>query len=185
MCVVLILVLSLCWWSVDPRPHWVLAPLFFAALPNQPETAPHLDGESDPDPRCGFLRLWHQWATSIRTVSVDNMQLPNNTAAFISTGKQCYCFVNRFTCNWSMQKVHFLIKFCSVCCCSDGGSGGGEPYSSLPAEAQFANSLGLLIVTFGLVVFGLLSNEKWQRPEVDGELIPVSMDVEKVFVMLM
>ncbi|XP_074474778.1 lysosomal membrane ascorbate-dependent ferrireductase CYB561A3-like [Sebastes fasciatus] len=45
---------------------------------------------------------------------------------------------------------------------------GGKPYSSLPAEAKFANSLGLLIVAFGLVVFGILSKDKWRRPETDG-----------------
>ncbi|XP_071322662.1 lysosomal membrane ascorbate-dependent ferrireductase CYB561A3-like [Trachinotus anak] len=45
----------------------------------------------------------------------------------------------------------------------------GEPYSSLPVEAKFANSLGLLIVAFGLVVFGILSKKKWRRPESDGE----------------
>ncbi|XP_041816654.1 cytochrome b ascorbate-dependent protein 3-like [Chelmon rostratus] len=43
----------------------------------------------------------------------------------------------------------------------------GEPYNSLPAE--FANSLCVLIVAFGSVVFGVLSRSKWQRPETDGE----------------
>ncbi|KAG7238641.1 hypothetical protein INR49_030715 [Caranx melampygus] len=66
-----------------------------------------------------------------------------------------------------------------------GGDGGGEPYSSLPVEAQFANSLGLLIVAFGLVVFGLLSKKEWQRTETDGEQILVSMDAEMVFIMLL
>ncbi|XP_036973399.1 cytochrome b ascorbate-dependent protein 3-like isoform X2 [Acanthopagrus latus] len=51
-----------------------------------------------------------------------------------------------------------------------------EPYSSLPAEAKFVNSLGLLIVAFGLVTFGILSNKKWQRPEEDAESVQVSMD---------
>uniref|UniRef100_A0A671X6K5 Lysosomal membrane ascorbate-dependent ferrireductase CYB561A3 n=1 Tax=Sparus aurata TaxID=8175 RepID=A0A671X6K5_SPAAU len=41
---------------------------------------------------------------------------------------------------------------------------------SLPAEAKFVNSLGLLIVAFGLVTFGILSNEKWQRFELPGSI---------------
>ncbi|XP_044030222.1 lysosomal membrane ascorbate-dependent ferrireductase CYB561A3-like [Siniperca chuatsi] len=45
----------------------------------------------------------------------------------------------------------------------------GEPYNSLPMEAKFANSLGILIVAFGLFVFGILSINKWQRPETDRE----------------
>uniref|UniRef100_A0A665V1L9 Lysosomal membrane ascorbate-dependent ferrireductase CYB561A3 n=1 Tax=Echeneis naucrates TaxID=173247 RepID=A0A665V1L9_ECHNA len=45
------------------------------------------------------------------------------------------------------------------------------PYSSLPVEGKFANFLGLLIVSFGLVVLGILSKDNWQRPETDGEII--------------
>uniref|UniRef100_A0A8C4EU62 Lysosomal membrane ascorbate-dependent ferrireductase CYB561A3 n=1 Tax=Dicentrarchus labrax TaxID=13489 RepID=A0A8C4EU62_DICLA len=45
----------------------------------------------------------------------------------------------------------------------------GEPYNSLPEEAKFANSLGILTVAFGLVVFGILSRNKWQRPDTDSE----------------
>ncbi|KAM6984931.1 lysosomal membrane ascorbate-dependent ferrireductase CYB561A3 [Aplochiton taeniatus] len=44
-----------------------------------------------------------------------------------------------------------------------------EPYSTLPAEALFANFLGILIVTFGLVILGILSIRKWQRPESENE----------------
>ncbi|KAM9841462.1 lysosomal membrane ascorbate-dependent ferrireductase CYB561A3-like [Aulostomus maculatus] len=47
--------------------------------------------------------------------------------------------------------------------------GAGEPYSSLPAEAKLANCLGVLILTFGLVVFGILSRKQWQQPETDHE----------------
>lgn len=46
-----------------------------------------------------------------------------------------------------------------------------QPYSSLPPEAVFANSLGVLIVLFGLVVLRILSNRNWERPE------PGSQDV--------
>uniref|UniRef100_A0A8C9X5L0 Lysosomal membrane ascorbate-dependent ferrireductase CYB561A3 n=1 Tax=Sander lucioperca TaxID=283035 RepID=A0A8C9X5L0_SANLU len=45
----------------------------------------------------------------------------------------------------------------------------GNPYNSLPVEAKFANSLGILIVAFGLVIFGILSENRWQRPETDSE----------------
>lgn len=66
-------------------------------------------------------------------------------------------------------KLYLSVLFCS----SENST---EPYSSLPAEAKFVNSLGLLIVAFGLVTFGILSNEKWQRPEEDAESVQVSMD---------
>lgn len=42
---------------------------------------------------------------------------------------------------------------------------GTQPYSGLPPEAIFANSLGVLIVAFGLVVLVILYNHKWQRPD--------------------
>ncbi|XP_028313305.1 lysosomal membrane ascorbate-dependent ferrireductase CYB561A3 isoform X2 [Gouania willdenowi] len=42
-------------------------------------------------------------------------------------------------------------------------------YSKLPAQAQMANSLGVLIVAFGLMVFVILWNHQWQRPEVRPE----------------
>uniref|UniRef100_W5NEG0 Lysosomal membrane ascorbate-dependent ferrireductase CYB561A3 n=1 Tax=Lepisosteus oculatus TaxID=7918 RepID=W5NEG0_LEPOC len=40
-----------------------------------------------------------------------------------------------------------------------------QPYSTLPPEAVFANSLGILIVAFGVVVLGILSKQSWRRPE--------------------
>ncbi|XP_056148430.1 lysosomal membrane ascorbate-dependent ferrireductase CYB561A3 [Lampris incognitus] len=40
-----------------------------------------------------------------------------------------------------------------------------QPYSASPPEAVFGNTLGALIVAFGLVVVKILSNQKWQRPE--------------------
>lgn len=42
---------------------------------------------------------------------------------------------------------------------------GTLPYSALPPEAITANSLGVIIVAFGLVVLKILSNQIWQRPE--------------------
>ncbi|KAM3599351.1 uncharacterized protein V6R79_004255 [Siganus canaliculatus] len=46
-----------------------------------------------------------------------------------------------------------------------------EPYNSLPGEAVFANSLGVIVVVFGVLVIGLLSNSKWQRPAADAESV--------------
>ncbi|XP_071387871.1 lysosomal membrane ascorbate-dependent ferrireductase CYB561A3-like [Centroberyx affinis] len=48
------------------------------------------------------------------------------------------------------------------------GSSAGTCFAP-PVEAKFANFLGILIVAFGLVVFGILSKNKWQRPEVENE----------------
>ncbi|KAM9393617.1 lysosomal membrane ascorbate-dependent ferrireductase CYB561A3 isoform 2-T3 [Pholidichthys leucotaenia] len=42
---------------------------------------------------------------------------------------------------------------------------GSHPYSDLPPEAMLGNFLGVLIVAFGLVVFRILSNHDWQRPD--------------------
>ncbi|XP_047426411.1 lysosomal membrane ascorbate-dependent ferrireductase CYB561A3-like [Mugil cephalus] len=50
---------------------------------------------------------------------------------------------------------------------------GAEPYSSLPVQAKFANFLGVLIVAFGIIVFGILSKTKWERPETDENAYPL------------
>ncbi|XP_061585833.1 lysosomal membrane ascorbate-dependent ferrireductase CYB561A3 isoform X2 [Cololabis saira] len=42
---------------------------------------------------------------------------------------------------------------------------GDTPYSDLPPEAVLANTLGVLIVAFGLVVLKILSSTEWQRPD--------------------
>ncbi|XP_027993308.2 lysosomal membrane ascorbate-dependent ferrireductase CYB561A3 [Eptesicus fuscus] len=42
-----------------------------------------------------------------------------------------------------------------------------RPYSSLPGEAVFANSTGMLVVAFGLLVLYLLQASSWKRPEVE------------------
>ncbi|XP_006875108.1 PREDICTED: cytochrome b ascorbate-dependent protein 3-like [Chrysochloris asiatica] len=39
-----------------------------------------------------------------------------------------------------------------------------HPYSSLPSEAVFANSTGMLVVVFGLLVLYILASS-WKRPE--------------------
>ncbi|KAL1787381.1 cytochrome b ascorbate-dependent protein 3 [Sigmodon hispidus] len=40
-----------------------------------------------------------------------------------------------------------------------------KPYSSLPSEAVFANSTGLLVVVFGLLVLYVLLASSWKRPD--------------------
>uniref|UniRef100_A0A3B4AW26 Lysosomal membrane ascorbate-dependent ferrireductase CYB561A3 n=1 Tax=Periophthalmus magnuspinnatus TaxID=409849 RepID=A0A3B4AW26_9GOBI len=47
-------------------------------------------------------------------------------------------------------------------------------YSELPVEAVFVNFLGMLIVAFGVSVFGILFVKKWQRPEDGSENARVS-----------
>ncbi|XP_047446912.1 lysosomal membrane ascorbate-dependent ferrireductase CYB561A3 isoform X2 [Mugil cephalus] len=54
------------------------------------------------------------------------------------------------------EKLFFVLK---------GKTNGTQPYTSLPSEALLGNSLGVLIVAFGLVVFKILSNHRWQRPD--------------------
>ncbi|KAM9659077.1 lysosomal membrane ascorbate-dependent ferrireductase CYB561A3 isoform 1-T4 [Trichechus inunguis] len=40
-----------------------------------------------------------------------------------------------------------------------------KPYSSLPSEAVFANTTGMLVVIFGLLVLYILLASSWKRPE--------------------
>lgn len=40
-----------------------------------------------------------------------------------------------------------------------------QPYSSLPSEAVFANSTGMLVVVFSLLVLYILLVSSWKRPE--------------------
>ncbi|NXK19587.1 CYAC3 protein, partial [Arenaria interpres] len=40
-------------------------------------------------------------------------------------------------------------------------------YKLLPAEAVFANTLGLLILLFGVLVLGALARPSWKRPDAD------------------
>ncbi|XP_042277299.1 lysosomal membrane ascorbate-dependent ferrireductase CYB561A3 isoform X2 [Thunnus maccoyii] len=54
------------------------------------------------------------------------------------------------------EKLFFVLK---------GNASGTQPYAKLPSEALLANSLGVLIVAFGLIVLKILSNHKWQRPD--------------------
>ncbi|XP_026176420.1 lysosomal membrane ascorbate-dependent ferrireductase CYB561A3 isoform X2 [Mastacembelus armatus] len=54
------------------------------------------------------------------------------------------------------EKLFFVLK---------GTANGTQPYAKLPPEALLGNSLGVLIVAFGLVVLKILSNHKWQRPD--------------------
>ncbi|XP_023694338.1 lysosomal membrane ascorbate-dependent ferrireductase CYB561A3 [Paramormyrops kingsleyae] len=58
------------------------------------------------------------------------------------------------------EKLFFVLK---------GNTNQTQPYSKLPPEAVFANSLGILIVAFGLVVYKILSNPDWQRPDLGRE----------------
>ncbi|XP_077353761.1 lysosomal membrane ascorbate-dependent ferrireductase CYB561A3-like [Festucalex cinctus] len=57
-----------------------------------------------------------------------------------------------------------------------------KAYSSLPAEALFANTLGALIVAFSLVVFGILTKADWRRPDAntDDEAAPILLREEAI-----
>ncbi|NXH74841.1 CYAC3 protein, partial [Hydrobates tethys] len=44
---------------------------------------------------------------------------------------------------------------------------GTTEYKRLPAEAVFANMLGLLILLFGVLVLGTLARPSWKRPDAD------------------
>ncbi|NXG63111.1 CYAC3 protein, partial [Hemiprocne comata] len=44
---------------------------------------------------------------------------------------------------------------------------GATQYKLLPTEAVFANTLGLLILLFGVLVVGALARPSWKRPDAD------------------
>ncbi|KAM8807344.1 lysosomal membrane ascorbate-dependent ferrireductase CYB561A3 [Eudromia elegans] len=44
---------------------------------------------------------------------------------------------------------------------------GTAAYAHLPPEAVFANTLGLLVVLYGLLVLWVLAKPEWKRPEAD------------------
>ncbi|KAI1904684.1 hypothetical protein AGOR_G00008240 [Albula goreensis] len=48
---------------------------------------------------------------------------------------------------------------------SQGKTNATQRYPALPPEYVFANTLGVLILAFGLVVLKILLNQRWQRPE--------------------
>lgn len=60
---------------------------------------------------------------------------------------------------------------------SKENTNGTQPYANLPPEAVFGNSLGVLIVAFGLVVLKILSNHKWQRPDSAPEELAYSVRI--------
>lgn len=51
-------------------------------------------------------------------------------------------------------------------------------YSSLPPEAWFANTLGLLIVVLGWMVLWALSKPAWKHPELDS---PEAQQVQRLY----
>lgn len=53
------------------------------------------------------------------------------------------------------------------------------PYAQLPAEAWFANILGMLILVFGLLVLFVLAMPVWKRPDVN------SQDTQEVVLLLL
>ncbi|XP_053725194.1 lysosomal membrane ascorbate-dependent ferrireductase CYB561A3-like [Synchiropus splendidus] len=44
-----------------------------------------------------------------------------------------------------------------------------EQMLSYPAQVRFGNSIGFMIIAFGLVILGILSRDKWKRPEPSDE----------------
>ncbi|KAG9261456.1 lysosomal membrane ascorbate-dependent ferrireductase CYB561A3 [Astyanax mexicanus] len=54
------------------------------------------------------------------------------------------------------EKLFFVLK---------KSTNGTHSYAELPAEAVLANSLGVVIVAFALVVLKILANQSWRRPD--------------------
>ncbi|XP_066510605.1 lysosomal membrane ascorbate-dependent ferrireductase CYB561A3-like isoform X2 [Hoplias malabaricus] len=68
------------------------------------------------------------------------------------------------------EKLFFALK---------KNTNGTVPYAQLPPEAFLGNSLGVVLVAFGLVVLKILANETWRRPEhrnEAGEYRPLTSD---------
>lgn len=56
----------------------------------------------------------------------------------------------------SLKSPHYFVIF---------RKNATKPYSSLPSEAVFANSTGILVVAFGLLVLYILLASPWKRPD--------------------
>ncbi|XP_054630801.1 lysosomal membrane ascorbate-dependent ferrireductase CYB561A3 isoform X2 [Dunckerocampus dactyliophorus] len=100
-----------------------------------------------------------QWATGVAGFllpcspgSIRKLLKPQHVwlgGSFMSLGiASCISGIN--------EKLFFVLK---------GNTNGSQPYSQHPPEALLGNSLGVLIVAFGMVVLKILSNQEWQRPE--------------------
>lgn len=78
---------------------------------------------------------------------------------------------------WKYIYSYFILLFLIYMCLHRNGRNGSntEPYSTLPAEAVFANSLGVLVVIFGLVVLKILFNREWKNGEFEQESERVSV----------
>ncbi|XP_069015957.1 lysosomal membrane ascorbate-dependent ferrireductase CYB561A3-like [Embiotoca jacksoni] len=81
-----------------------------------------------------------------------------------------------------LKPVHIwlgkVILMLSLASCISGineklHEGPDGAYTLLPMEAVFANVLGILIMIFMMVVYGILSKKQWMRPEMDDANIPL------------
>ncbi|XP_069022223.1 lysosomal membrane ascorbate-dependent ferrireductase CYB561A3 isoform X1 [Embiotoca jacksoni] len=96
-----------------------------------------------------------QWAVGLAT-----FLLPCSPVWLRKTLKPVHAWMGAFILSLSIaacisginEKLFFVLQ-------------GDNPYAALPPEALLGNSLGVLIVAFGLVVFVILFNREWQRPE--------------------
>lgn len=112
-----------------------------------------------PTPLRKLLKPLHVWfGGSILSLAIVACISGINEKLFFALWVSKFCVYLRL--HWRTSH-----DFITVVLHSKGDANGTLPYSSLPPEAVFGNSLGVVIVVFGLVVLKMLSNPRWQRPD--------------------
>lgn len=107
-----------------------------------------------------LLKPVHVWfGGSILSLSIVACISGINEKLFFALWVPHFLFIYSY---FSFKMNSFFLKCFSH---SKRNTSGTQPYSKLPPEAVLGNTLGVLIVAFGLVVLKILSNPKWQRPD--------------------
>ncbi|KAL6466018.1 hypothetical protein MHYP_G00261510 [Metynnis hypsauchen] len=100
----------------------------------------------------GFGTFLLPWSPMALRVLVKPTHVWMGAIIFVLSIVSCISGIN--------EKLLFVLK---------KNTNGTVPYAQLPPEAVLANSLGVVIVAFGLVVLKILANQTWRRPEPGSE----------------
>uniref|UniRef100_A0AAQ5Z5I9 Lysosomal membrane ascorbate-dependent ferrireductase CYB561A3 n=1 Tax=Amphiprion ocellaris TaxID=80972 RepID=A0AAQ5Z5I9_AMPOC len=104
----------------------------------------------------------HSWVgiCTVATFAFQMVHLPCSAQWFCSAMKPVHIWLGKTILILSLtSSISGIMRNCSSHCNTRA------PYSSLPEEAKLVNSLGIFIVAFGMVVFGILIKKEWKRPE--------------------
>ncbi|KAL7839242.1 hypothetical protein SRHO_G00259000 [Serrasalmus rhombeus] len=100
----------------------------------------------------GFGTFLLPWSPMALRVLVKPTHVWMGAIIFVLSIVSCISGIN--------EKLLFVLK---------KNTNGTVPYAKLPPEAVLANTLGVVIMAFGLVVLKILANQTWRRPEPGSE----------------